>query len=99
MVFIPPYDWAVGDGSATAIDQSMYSIRILHTTAPDDTGAANAVWFGEILEYFEGVADNSGVQAMFSDERPFVLDAGEGIFPYFSSANDSNYFAAFYGSG
>lgn len=96
LAFIPPHDWAVGDGSATAIDQNMYAIRVLHTTAPGDTGSVNALWMGEFLDYWEGVADNVAVELLFDCERPFVLDGGEGLFPYFSTAAAANQFGAFY---
>lgn len=98
VAFLAPMDWAPGDASATGINQSMYAIRVLHTTAPADAGNINAVWVAEFLEFMEGVADNSGVQALFDGARPFILDAGESILPYFSTAAAGNVFAAFYGS-
>lgn len=99
LVFIPPHDWAQGDGAATAIDQNMYSIRVLHTTAPGDTGSANALWIAEFLDYWEGLGDNSCAELMFDSERPFLLEGGEGLLPYFSTTNAANQFGAFYSVG
>lgn len=94
IVFLPPVDWAAG--GPTGVDSSMYSIFVQHTTAPDDTGAINAMWVGEFIEEFEGVADNAAVQVIFDAERPFLLDANEGLHPYFGTANAANAFGVFY---
>jgi hypothetical protein len=94
IAFLSPVDWAAG--GPTGVDSTMYSILVQHTTAPDDTGAINALWVAEMLEYYEGVADNVGVQVSFDAERPFMLDALEGLMPYFSTANAANAFGSFY---
>lgn len=96
IVFMPPSDWAVGDGAATAIDQTMYSIRVLHTTAPGDTGAINDLWIAEFLEYFEALGDNVMGQVLFDSQVPYVLEGGESVIPYFSTAASQNQFGAFY---
>lgn len=96
IVFMAPHDWAVGDGAATDIDQTMYSIRVLHTTAPGDTGAINALWIAEFLEYFEGLGDNVMGQVLFDSQVPYVLEGGESVIPYFSTAASQNQFGAFF---
>lgn len=99
IAFLPPHDWAQGDGAATAIDQNKYSIRVLHTTAPADTGSVNAIWIAEFLDYWEGLGDNNCAELMFDSERPFMLEGGEGLLPYFSTTNAINQFGAFYSVG
>ena len=94
VVFLPPNDWVAG--GPTGVDTDAYSILVQHTTAPGDTGSINALWLGEFLDFYEGVGDNNAVQLLFPSEKPFILEAGEGLFPYFSTANAANVFAAFY---
>lgn len=94
VAFLPPLDWAKGGGGA--LDSTMYHIRVRHTTAPGDTGSVNALWLGEFLDFYEGVVDNAVVQVDIDPLRPLRLDAGEGIFPYFSTVNAANYIGAFY---
>lgn len=94
IAFLPPVDWELG--GPTGVDPTMYSILVKHTTAPDDTAAINALWVAEMLEYYEGVADNVAVQISFDAERPLILDALEGLMPYFSTANAANAFGSFY---
>jgi hypothetical protein len=96
VVFLPPRDWATGDDFDG--DQDMYSIKIRHSTAPADTGAINAVWLGEFLEFCDSLADNATLQVLFDREAPFICDAGEGVFPYFGTAAAGNMFAAYYSS-
>lgn len=96
VVFLPPSDWAAGDGSATAIDQTMYGIRVLHTTAPGDAGNINALWVAEFLDFWDSLADNVVGQILFDTQIPFVLDGGETIIPYFGTANAGNLFGAYY---
>lgn len=94
LVFLPPIDWAVGGD--TGLDSLMYSIRVRHTTAPGDTGAIDAMWLGEFLDFYKGVGNNNAVQVIFDSDRPFILDAQEGLMPYFSTANAANAFGAYY---
>lgn len=94
IAFIPPVDWVAG--GPTGVSSSLYSILVQHTTKPADTGSINALWVGEFLDFYEGVADNNSVQLIFDSDRPFILDAGESLIPYFSTASATNLFAAFY---
>lgn len=94
IAFIPPLDWAKGGGGA--LDSDMYHIRVRHTTAPGDTGAINALWIGQFLDFYEGVADNAVVQLDIDSLRPLILDASEDFFPYFSTAHADNYVGAMY---
>lgn len=91
--FRAPVDWAKG---ATGLDADKYQIRIRSTTAPAGAISANSLWVGEFLEYYEGVPNNAAVQLSFPDTKPFLLNGGEGLFPYFATANAANQFGAYY---
>lgn len=93
-VFVPPSDWT--PGGSTGLDQSKYSILVQSTTAPAAAVSVNAIWTGQFLEFIKGVANNAGVQVAFPDSKPLLLEGGEGLFPYFSTASASNQFASFY---
>ena len=94
VVFLPPIDWVKGSDTGVTDSASMYFIRIIHTTAPGDAGNISALWMGRFLEFVEGVADNVGVQVLC--DLPVILDAGEGLFPYFSTAAAGNVFGSYY---
>ena len=93
--FLPPNDWAVG-GDAD-LDSSMYTIRVISETTPPGTAVqANAIWVGEMISFAEGVADNSSLEIRVAHEKAFYLESGEGIMPYFGSANAANAFRVAY---
>lgn len=96
VVFRPPSDWVTG-GNAS-LDQNMYSLKLLATTHPTTAVAINEVWMGEFLDLYSGVTNNSAVQISFPDSKPFTLQAGEGLFPYFSTAHAANAFGSYYAS-
>jgi hypothetical protein len=54
------------------------------------------MWVGEFLDFYKGVGNNNAVQVLFDSDRPFILNALEGLFPYFSTANAANAFGAYY---
>lgn len=97
VAFLAPHDWAAGDDTATG-DQSYFSIRILHTTAPADAGNISAMWIGQMLDFMESLADNAGLQLIGDTDSPLLLDGGENIMPYFSTAAAENAVACIYGS-
>lgn len=95
VVFLPPVDWAVGS-DASGPDAAHYQIRITHSTAPGDTGAINALWVAELLDYYKGLGDNNCMQIICDSDRPLILEQGQGLFPFFSTAHAANAFGAFY---
>lgn len=96
IVFQPPQDWVAGATAITGLDQTLYSIRVRSTTAPGGAVSANAMWVGKFLELYQGVANNAAVQLSFPDSKPLLLDGGETLIPYFSTANAANQFGAYY---
>jgi hypothetical protein len=96
VVIRPPSDWVVG-GNAN-LDQNMYSLKLLATTHPTSAVAITSMWLGEFLDLYSGVSNNSAVQISFPDSKPFELQGGEGLFPYFSTANAANSFGSYHAS-
>lgn len=94
IVFLPPPDWVAG--GPAAVNQSQYSIFVQSTTAPAAAVAINAIWVGGWLEFYQGVPNNAAVQMSYPDSKPFLLNGGEGIIPYFSTANAANQVGAYY---
>lgn len=89
-----PNDWVVG-GHAS-LDANMYSVEVIGTTGPASTGGITSLWCGDFLTSYDAVANNAEVQLSFPESAPFMLNSGEGLMPYFSTANAANVFGAFY---
>lgn len=87
--FLPPSDWA--KGGAADLPSDMYCVRVTsHTTAPSPAVAFTSVWAGELIEFVEGLADNAGLSIEFDADKPFTLEASQGLMPYFGTASASN---------
>lgn len=87
-IFAPPFDWAPGGGSG--LDANMYSIRVRATTATSQAIQATDIWVANPLD-FAVLTTNSSMSLELSEEHPLILEAGEGIMPFFSVASTSNY--------
>lgn len=96
VVFQAPRDWVVGNGGVTGLNNLFRTIRVLSTTAPGGAVSVNNVWVAQFLELYLGVANNAGVQLAFPDTKPYVMQGGEGLLPYFSVTNATNQFGAYY---
>lgn len=96
IVFQPPDDTAFPKGGPTGLDQSKYSIFVQSTTAPGASVGISALWIGVFLDLYQGVANNAVVQMSYPDSKPYLLNGGEGVIPYFSTANAANQIAAYY---
>lgn len=94
VAFRAPQDWVPGGPSG--LDQDSYTIRVVSTTQPAAAVTINDLWVGEFLEYYDNVPNNAAVQLSFPDTKPFLLNGGEGLFPYFPTANAANQFGAYY---
>lgn len=94
VVFQAPSDWVVGGPASVAQDQ--YSIQVIATTHPTTLVAINSLVVGEMLDLYQAVPDAAAVQLSFPDSKPFLLNGGEGLFPYFSTAAADNQFGCFY---
>lgn len=88
VVFLPPHDWAIGGGGA--LDSAMYSIRVTNSAGIATALKIDSLWAGQLLEFYESVADNQSVVLEFPESRPMILQGNESIMPYFGSANAAN---------
>lgn len=93
VAFLAPIDWARG---GTGLDSNYFYIRIRATTAGTPAALASALWMADFLDYYTNVADQTGVELEFDIEKPLLLEAGEGLMPYFSTAHANNYAVVFY---
>lgn len=94
IAFLPPFDWVVGDNSA-GTDSSMYSIRVLATTASGQAVKANYMALGQFLAFREHIAPQQALSINFNTMRD-LLEGGSFILPYFSSASANNAIEAAY---
>jgi len=82
-LFAPPIDWVVGTTAAVGGDASMYSIRVVATTAPGSAVSANRLWVGQSIDIALQVAAKSNMVRSFYAYQPLMLGGEEGILPYF----------------
>lgn len=94
IVFKPPQDWAVGGPSQ--VSQTQYSIFVQSTVAPAGAVSVNFMWVGTFLELYTGVPNNAAVQMSYPDSKPYLLNGGEGLIPYFSVPAAANQFGAYF---
>ena len=94
IAFQSPPDWVAGGPSQ--LDQTQFSIQVIASTAPTQAVQISALWVLEFMEFYQAVANNAAVQLSFPDTKPVLLKAGEGLCPYFATANSANSFGAFY---
>lgn len=93
VTFNPPVDWATGDGGLGA--NTGYSVRVRATTAPTQAVKATSLRVGYWLCYRKGMAAGSQVAVSF-DMHPLLLESGEALAPYFSTAYNYNAIEAAY---
>jgi hypothetical protein len=94
IVFQPPQDWVKGGPSQ--IDQDKYSIFVQSTVAPAGAVSVNFMWIGAFLDFYEGVPNNAAVQMSYPDSKPYLLNGGEGLVPYFSVPAAANQFGCYF---
>lgn len=94
LAFRAPSDWVPGGPSQ--VDQDMYSIKVISTVTPSTSVEVSALWVAEFLEFVNGVPNNAYVQLSFPDSKPFLLNGGEGLFPYYTTAAAANQFGCYY---
>lgn len=88
LIFLPPPAWVVGgDG---ALDQNLYSIRVKSTAGAATDISIDDLWVASFLEYYQDLADNQSVALRYFADKPLLLDADEGIIPYFKTATTEN---------
>lgn len=87
LVFQAPVDWAVGD-STEGGDETLYSVRMLATTAPSQAVTFDSLKVLHLLQMQE-IADKASLEVDFS-ESPLLLQAGEVPVPFFSYTSTRN---------
>tara|TARA_Y100000310_G_scaffold225116_1_gene227130 strand:- start:9028 stop:9801 length:774 start_codon:yes stop_codon:yes gene_type:complete len=89
--FHAPVDWAKGGDTNDNIDTDKYAIRVRATTAPSTAPLGTILWVVRLLQFEEAVPDNNSIIWSETGARgQSVLEGGEGIIPYFGTANASN---------
>lgn len=87
LTFNPPSDWAIGDGGTGY--NGGYAIRVRATTAPTQAVQVTALRVAYWYSYRLQVPTQGQLQVIF-DSHPAVLEAGEALVPYFSTASNAN---------
>lgn len=85
--FAPPLDWAVGGGSG--LDSNMYTLRVRATTAPTTAVQITNLWVAQIID-IATIAQNGSMTTEFTEDHPCILEAGEGIMPFFGAVPAAN---------
>lgn len=86
-----PNDWSKGGDTNDGIDTDKYALRVRATTAPSTAPLATLIWVVELLDFAESVSDNNSIVYSSSDPRQQkALEGGEGIIPYYGTANANN---------
>lgn len=88
VLFSPPVDWVAGNNFA-GVDTSLYCIQVKATTAPSGNVQADAIKLCKMISYREQVEAKQSIEASFLDGQ-YLLEQGEGIFPFFSVPNANN---------
>jgi hypothetical protein len=97
-IFLPPNDWALGGEAPVGASGLKYSIRVRSTTAPATAMTANGIFLAEFLAFKSQLADDGVLSLDYPDDIPLLLEAEEGVMPYFGTANDSNVMTVVYGT-
>lgn len=87
LTFNPPGDWVKGDNGMGA--NNGYSIRVRSTTAGGQAVQITALRVAHWLCYRQTVPSVGQVQVIF-DQHPKLLESGEAIVPYYSTASNLN---------
>ena len=93
LVFSAPFDWAVGGYSDT--DTTMYSVEIL-TTSSGNSAEATSCIVAQMIDYAGNVNQDSGIEYNCDPMYPLVLEANEGIIPFFGTSHAGNLISAVY---
>lgn len=99
LVFAAPRDWAVGTTGAVGGDTTLYSIRVLATTAPGTAVLADSLNVAKFLHFQAGMADKTTLSLNYPYDYSLHLDSGESLLPYFSTASAANCVTVIYQNG
>lgn len=91
LTFNPPVDWVKGDGGLGL--NTGYAILVKSSTAGGQSVTATQARVSRWIAYNVSLGGTSRFQVTF-DIAPYLLDSGEQLSPYFSTANNLNTFEA-----
>ena len=88
-VYNAPFNWE--KQGETALDTDSYYIKVTSTTAAGTPPVVDGIFMSQQLTLDESVSDDGRLNLRAVDRSvPMVLDALEGIAPYYSAINDEN---------
>jgi hypothetical protein len=93
VTFLAPHDWAKG-GTETGLSTNKYYIRMVNATASTADTVTNIIT-GQMLTYRASVVSSLTLEAP-SEDKPFQLDSGEGLIPYFGTEDPANFLESTY---
>ena len=89
--FVSPLDWAQGTTAAVGGDTSgRFGARVVATTAPTTPVQITNLWLGQFFSFDSQIGNNQKTFQSWDEIRSFILEGGEGVMPYFSTANANN---------
>ena len=87
VIFNPPVDWVQGDNGLGV--NTGYAMRARASTAGGQAVTATSLRVARWIAYNNATPVESRFEAIF-DTHAYILDSGEAIAPYFSTANNEN---------
>lgn len=94
VLFSPGNDYAPGCG-LVGTDSSLFQIRFACVSA-STTCSINSLRAAKSIQFSPNVSNNAGMEMIFSENRPYTLQAGESLVPFYGVAGNSNKVIAFY---
>lgn len=93
-VLTTPIDWVAG--GPAGLDQTLYNLQVVATTAPGGAVSISDLWNGNFLTYWTQVLDGQGASIGFDWNKPLVLESGENVMPYYNSPDAANNSSVYY---
>lgn len=87
-----PYDWVPGTTTAVGGSGSKYSLLVTMGAGATNAVTINSILVGSLLDYNPSVASKASHAVDFYGimHKPLTLNAGEGLIPYFGTADSGN---------
>ena len=89
LIFVPHYKWVTGTGGVSGLDSTRYTIRVRATTHPTTAVSVSTMQVCKLLAFRESVEGNQSLE-LDLNEYQLLLEQGEALVPYFSTANSEN---------
>lgn len=87
LIIAAPLAWATGDGGIPELNSTLYSFRIVATTAPGTPPELTEALVARFYTLRELIGSKEALEATF-EENQTLLEAGEYILPYFGAASN-----------